>query len=489
MLADDNKYALLRFSKLVDWEQYGFQLAATAIDGNEAWEVYQEVHPEVVITDIQMPGLDGCELSSRIKQEDPGALILFLSSYNEFDYARAAIGLNVYDYILKQELDASMLGEKLEKIRAFLETRDRTRLGQIAACFHASAGKFAADYSRVLSGNWGFLAVCQDHLPTELTELFSFAETGVVSDLPEKLMKQVSGLNYAVQGENFCWFCLYQNHISLKTLLEEIRRTLSEFKENTFSVIVFGNDHTLSYWRNCCERDRHLFACPFFDGGNQIFYADFYEEKKQIKAIELGELRRAIKRWDTGEIQYELNQIYLQILRSRDIDVFAHTLSKIRALLYEESTDALSDEIDWKAAENEEPLTARDVIFWFQRRITQFIKLRQRENAFQSKILARAVRCMEQEYADTCLSVETVARKAGVSVNRLNELFKIEQNTTAGKYLTKIRMEKAKAMLDCGITDLGEVSRMAGYNSGSYFSKVFRKYYGMSPSEYRREEL
>ena len=96
---------------------------------------------------------------------------------------------------------------------------------------------------------------------------------------------------------------------------------------------------------------------------------------------------------------------------------------------------------------------------------------------------------MEQEYADTCLSVETVARKAGVSVNRLNELFKIEQNTTAGKYLTKIRMEKAKAMLDCGITDLGEVSRMAGYNSGSYFSKVFRKYYGMSPSEYRREEL
>ena len=113
MLADDNKFALEYFSQLVDWKKQGFELVNMSIDGVEAWNNFCHYEPDVVITDVEMPGIDGIELTEKIRAFRPETIIVFLSSYDEFDYARAAIDLNVKDYILKQELDAASLEKKL----------------------------------------------------------------------------------------------------------------------------------------------------------------------------------------------------------------------------------------------------------------------------------------------------------------------------------------------------------------------------------------
>ena len=139
LLADDNKYALQHFAHLVDWEALGFSLAGTAVDGNEAWEVFQEIRPQVVITDVQMPGLDGKELAKLIKKAAPETIVIFLSSYDVFDYARAAVDLSVYEYILKHELDRETLTDRLAQIRSQLEEKDarkhRLIRGYLAASF------------------------------------------------------------------------------------------------------------------------------------------------------------------------------------------------------------------------------------------------------------------------------------------------------------------------------------------------------------------
>lgn len=123
MLADDNKFALKHFAGLVNWEEFGFELIDTAIDGIEAWHKFCRLSPDVVITDVQMPGMDGRELAKRIKRTKPDTVVIFLSSYDEFDYARSAIDLSVQEYILKQELDKKTLEKKLGEIRQMIQNK------------------------------------------------------------------------------------------------------------------------------------------------------------------------------------------------------------------------------------------------------------------------------------------------------------------------------------------------------------------------------
>lgn len=123
MLADDNKYALTYFSGLVDWEALGFSLVGAASDGIEAYQMFQEYKPDVVITDVQMPGMDGKELARHIREEAPETVVIFLSSYDAFDYARSAVDLNVNEYILKHELDEESMTCRLQKLRREIEER------------------------------------------------------------------------------------------------------------------------------------------------------------------------------------------------------------------------------------------------------------------------------------------------------------------------------------------------------------------------------
>ena len=99
-------------------------------------------------------------------------------------------------------------------------------------------------------------------------------------------------------------------------------------------------------------------------------------------------------------------------------------------------------------------------------------------------VLQAAEDFIYKEYGNPFLSVEDVAKKAGVSVNWLNDLFKKEQKETAGKFLTKVRMEKTKELLENGESKMGEIASKTGYNSASYWAKVFKKTYGLSPQEY-----
>ena len=127
LLADDNKMSLQYFSKLIQWEDYGYKLVSTAVDGENAWYDFQTYMPEVVIADIQMPVLSGIDLAKKVLSTTPDTVFLFLSSYKEFQYARAALQLKVYDYLLKHETTKEILIQKLEEIRTYLAQEKKKR--------------------------------------------------------------------------------------------------------------------------------------------------------------------------------------------------------------------------------------------------------------------------------------------------------------------------------------------------------------------------
>ena len=103
LIIDDNKIIREYFQTMIDWEARGFSLCAVANNGIMGWQEFSRHRPDVVITDVQMPGMSGLELSRKIREVSPDTLIIFISSYDNFNYVKDALELGAFDYILKHE--------------------------------------------------------------------------------------------------------------------------------------------------------------------------------------------------------------------------------------------------------------------------------------------------------------------------------------------------------------------------------------------------
>lgn len=124
MIADDNPYILQELCEITDWENFDFDLIGTFRNGKELLHAASEDMPELVITDISMPGMDGLQLSSRLYQMNPNIKIIFISEHSEFEYAKKALNLHVFDYVLKP-IQLPQLIEVMEKVLEQLQKEQR----------------------------------------------------------------------------------------------------------------------------------------------------------------------------------------------------------------------------------------------------------------------------------------------------------------------------------------------------------------------------
>ena len=110
MIVDDEKYVRLGIKGETDWSLIGCEVVGEASNGEEALELADKVRPDFVISDIRMPKMDGIELAEQLRDKYPNTKVIFLTAYNEFEYARKAIRLGVSDYILKPFQDGELEG-------------------------------------------------------------------------------------------------------------------------------------------------------------------------------------------------------------------------------------------------------------------------------------------------------------------------------------------------------------------------------------------
>ena len=120
MLVDDEEEVRKAMIRQMDWEQLGFTVAGDAENGRDALEKLEQLEPDVVMTDIRMPYMDGLALTARIREKYPSVKILIFSGYDDFEYAQQAIKLHVTEYILKP-VNSQELAEILQRIRISLD--------------------------------------------------------------------------------------------------------------------------------------------------------------------------------------------------------------------------------------------------------------------------------------------------------------------------------------------------------------------------------
>ena len=143
-------------------------------------------------------------------------------------------------------------------------------------------------------------------------------------------------------------------------------------------------------------------------------------------------------------------------------------------ILYQED-----NKMDWYSAD--------DAFYWLKKKYMQLAQIKKNNSFFSySPQVQSAIKYIGDHFMECDVSAEKVAEQVGLSVNRLNTLMKEETESTIWKFLTKVRIEKAKQLLDSTDHNITEVYQMVGYTTSSYFSKIFKKTTGVSPQKYRR---
>lgn len=501
LLADDNKMSLKYFSELIQWENYGYELVSASVDGENAWYDFQRYRPQVVIVDIQMPVISGIELAERILSVAPGTVILFLSSYSEFQYARAAVKLRVYDYLLKHETTREVLVQKLEEIREHLEhENEKQRLlakEEITTLFLQKKKESGA---RKSTGS--FLPDRYDCFFLELEHEFSFLK---------RLLKKEAEETGTADTKQMLGDCCgaFQSCVTMVPVAESefllitkpnenpfdfccmVQRTIRDAMDRYCSAVIIQKNQSIQECASVFQKVRpFLKQIYFYPQAAIIESAYFHASSVCISETYLNSMEH---RMDEKKLII-MDQIYQKIRDAKDYSCFCRIAEKwIGDLMTcdRRMVHPSTGEIVVLFAEGETPKEhdINGVYRWIRgkaEKLTEILALTGYNEP--SAVVQDAVFLISSNYSDYNLNVEWIAEKLKISPSNLNLQFKKETGFTPWKVIVNTRLSKARELLEASREAPNQICYMTGYNSLSYFSKVFKKAHGMSPQEYRRKK-
>ena len=484
LLADDNRLATEYLSCLIDWEAAGFQIVGKAIDGREALHSYKQLHPQLLITDISMPGMDGIALSREIRRLDGNVEIIFLSSYDEFDYARSALQLKVSEYILKHELDAEHLLEKLACVREEIlsrRVRDQERLEKQLEHFLRSPKEPCPE------GIGAFLPLLLLR-DTPLACLGKYLGNPIPPVVDRKAAARAAHprVAFVCTLSEDATLLLLSGRVGLSPeALEKLRSSLSGSLGSSLSLASLPPCQDPVALEGNLQAFAPLLHAPWFLGKGRISSPGDLPQNLPRSRHEGGyrqeavRLLRLLEEGQETDFFFGLAEGYGQVAMVWDSQGFIE--------LTEGLLEGLSPRLPCAEKGGQAPLTVSEVARWMASAFQRLSSLRRIPTEGLSRYTRLALSYVDANYQKVDLSVEEVADHIGIGVNYLNQVFREEMGMTVHRYLAQVRLQKAKDLLANTRMKIGLIPEQVGYADGSYFSKVFKKATGLTPFAYRQQ--
>ncbi|MDD2354812.1 MAG: response regulator [Lachnospiraceae bacterium] len=513
------------------WGDYGYEFAGEAGDGEMALPEIRKIKPDVIITDIRMPFMDGLSLCHILKQEMPQIHIIIMSGFDDFEYARRAITEGVDRYLSKPVTRKDMK-EALEELRQKIET-DREQQSFI-------------DQYQLESREY------------EQFQRRKFLESVFGGKLSvEKIYEEAGRLNLDVSASccNLILYCVSgceQNGTGEET--SEIKNTeadlagyflrfkeyiLSRWNMNAYCVIVRGDRDTVidytrrgvdkvteicgSLGKDSCwyvtagtpvERFSQLREC--FDGANHAFSRRYWRPEEHVLEQILSEPDTADKERDTlqnldaASVDPAILERFLSSGQMNEVEGFTDSFleslgdvlkSKLfRNYLMLSVRFAAMQSAASSGVPNEQfmeglpeiagklELETGEMKEYTETLLKAAISVRDKKTNIQgNQVLKDAIKYIEEHYTDEQISLNSVASSVGVSGSYLSSLFSREMNQTFVEYVTGKKMEKARQLLREEQLHTAEAAAAVGYRDPHYFSFVFRRTQGCTPREYRND--
>ena len=538
-LVEDEVVIREMIKKMIPWEQYGFELAGEAADGEMALPLILKSKPDLLITDIKMPFMDGLTLCRLVKKELPDIRIVILSGYDDFNYAKQAISIGVEDYLLKPITKNAFI-ERLEEIhnryehektqreyyekfrlemqeyeknasRDFFETlvradsdlaelyrrADKLNLDIVAEAYNILI--FTPDTSE---GNYNSYEECsdweaevQDKINTYFLnhpvailfrhQVFSYAilvkgQKNTIEKNTEECVKAIQDIMDQTERRTG-WFIAVGKSADRLSMLGHSYRTA--VRANSFRYLYDG--HILDYQSLEAQKENPSDSRR--------------EDSVQLRNVNINALNPAIlQKFLSSGLAEEVDDFirdYFNAIGQEPMGslVFRNYVVlnvRFSVLSFLKKLGCDDSEISGQETENivdETGKTIEAAVAYCGKILKKAIALRDENAGNQNRsVLKLAVDFIDHNYMDEEISLNKAAHVANVSANHFSALFSQNMGQTFTEYLTDLRMSKAKELLRCTAMRSSEIAGEVGYKDAHYFSYLFKKTQGMTPSEYRK---
>ena len=514
----------------IDWKGHGYDFCGEAGDGEVAYSMIQKLKPDIVITDIKMPFMDGITLSRMIKSEFPWIEIIILTGYEDFQFAREAIKIGVSCYLLKpvngenliKEVDA--ISEKIREKKSEREAaqryeeemRERTELdkreffntlvqgGKSTSELISEAKALSIDIS-ALRYNIMLLKIWSDK-----HDIGEYSNSVVrVEEAVRNIAEENSALffDFKVEGTALLFKGDDDNDIKKKTdrAIGAMKELFSAYKHIRYFGAVGQPVGRVSEIHTSFDWASRAFAHLYLTSENGFLVGSKEGLRPENNVDILSEIdpkhidRRLMKRFlragEESEITFfleeYLNNIGDHALRSKMLRQY------IAMDVYFCIADFAENELGLAREEMEEkfPFPGNEVLSdeemthdYLSEILALALSLREDHTLGRyHDVIKDAIAYINEHYSDEELSLNTLAAQVNFSPNHLSSIFKQETGQPFIKYLTDYRMNMAKELLSRTSKKSNEIGILVGYKDPHYFSYLFKKTQGVTPTQYRNK--
>ncbi|MCD8336043.1 MAG: response regulator [Lachnospiraceae bacterium] len=525
---------------IIPWQQYGFTVVGDAGDGEQALPMIRETRPDVLITDIRMPFMDGLALSSLVSREFPNTKIIIISGYDEFEYAQQAIRIGVEQYLLKPVTKAMLvraLNEVSEKIssereqenymeRFRSEVQEYEQFSRRRFFEEIVTGQLSVEEIYEKADQLGIAIEAQSYRILMYSIVARHTQPGgditrgyaPPEDAAARLQDTHDGLaqfflmypEYLVFRWNIQTYAVLikaeQGQMEERTeqCLDTIRMHVLPVENEVEWHMAIGQETArLSALPACFEEVSRIYSCRHLLGDCHVLTKENTialmesENEGSLKNVDMDRLDPSILRGflENGQPEEIGNFVDEYIGGTQDASI-SRLFCQYLMLNVRFTVIAFLERIgyDQKAFIDDFPvaqlagrsLTRAELKDYVRQILSRAFELREKKNRSQSKsVISQALAYIDQNYADETISLKEVAGYVNVSANYFSAVFSQEMRQTFVEYLTQKRMERAKELLRTTDLRSAEVAAEVGYRDPHYFSFVFRKTQGLTPRDYR----
>lgn len=526
MIVDDEPIIRKGLINFIQWDSLHCQIVCQAEDGIEAVEQLKSASPDIIITDIKMPGMDGIELTKHIYEHYPDIKVIMLTGHADFSYAQSAIKYGVADFVLKPTSTEKILEavtkakkliaqarEKEAKIRTLEEKVTRNLAEMQDKCIRDILHGIISD-KETIKTKMKVLDIQLDHYYVLLSEIKNYEKT-VMNANTASNENYITTLNnvFSVAFKNFKHYNTVMNNKLLCTLVsfnrkdcsecikdiittcEEVQDMIESFMKFDVSIGISSLQHDISHIATGYKEAQDALSYQFYNESNIFIYMP-----RSCEQTENGELS-AIKQIDrifssvNSNNADEALQMFHQWMeeqkkKKQPIEFIKNAGILLCSLCLKQLPNHHYDLS--KVMENAENLYSQILQSKSFDQLNQLLSsvikstvdFMTSSDAQSNHIIRKTQEYIEENY-DKNIRLPLIAQYVHVNGSYLSRLYRKETGETLTEAITRVRMEKAKELLILTNLKTYEIASMVGIEDAAYFSQLFKKYTGMNPTDYK----
>lgn len=531
-LVEDEMVIRRGIKNSIDWEKEGYIFCGEASDGELAYPMIIKEKPDILITDIRMPFMDGLELCKLVKKELPNIKILILSGYDEFDYAKEAIRLGVTEYLLKP-ISSGKLLEALngvsESIRREKEDKDLVRkyMEEMRENTEHEKQKF---FEQMIAGNLSMADALETgkkyemNLSAGMYNLLLFRFTlgkenrksgellGEAEYAIEKLTERLEYVFEFQRGvEGWAFLLMADNEEQMSERVKELSKDLEEIMKNYSTIAYFGGiGQPVARLRELEESFREAeraLAARFTMELNRIISVEDIRMAQNVDTLddieitsfgEIEKTRTMLEKFLNNGAEDEIDEfvdVYINELPEENLKSvlmrqYIIMDAYIVMMSFCEKIEGIEGEMQAQSEELKNSMktiqTLEEIKNYIRMLLKKIIGVRDTISGRRySDIIEIAKDQIRKTYMSDEISLNTIAAEVGMSPSYFSSIFSKEMGKTFVQYLTEIRMDRAKELLMCSSMKTSEIGYEVGYKDPHYFSYIFKKTQNCTPKEFR----